>query len=260
MSKKSFVLHIDSLQVVEELTDEQAGKLLKAIYNYQNGIDNELDLVTKVCFLPFRNQFIRDAVKYEETVERNKINGSKGGRPTIQDKPKETEENPNNPLGYLETKQNPTKPKKADNDSDSDNKKDNDSNKVKDNKKEEIKTYLAIANRDLVFLVNYIKNNNPQILEPYTECWNLFAEKYNKPKIITLSKTRRNKLILRLKNEDFKFVNILDKVKTQSFAMESNFFNFDWIIENDNNYLKILEGNYQDKHKKETRYQLNGKQ
>jgi hypothetical protein len=120
MSKKSFVLHIDSLQVVEELSDEQAGKLLKAIYNYQIGADDELDLVTKVCFLPFRNQFIRDAVKYEETVERNKINGSKGGRPTIQDKSKKTEENPNNPLGYSETQLNRTKPKKADNDSDSD--------------------------------------------------------------------------------------------------------------------------------------------
>ena len=32
----------------------------------------------------------------------------------MEDKPKETEENPNNPLGYSETQLNRTKPKKAD--------------------------------------------------------------------------------------------------------------------------------------------------
>jgi len=36
--KKSFILHHDTLNVLDELTDEQAGKLFKAIFNYHIGM------------------------------------------------------------------------------------------------------------------------------------------------------------------------------------------------------------------------------
>ncbi len=106
---KSFIIHKDSLSVLNKLTDEQAGKLFKAIFDYQ--INNVLpdDTLTSIIFEPFLNQFKRDDVKYQNVVERNKINGSKGGRPKNQD----------NPLGYLATQENPKEPKKADSDSDS---------------------------------------------------------------------------------------------------------------------------------------------
>ena len=113
--KKSFILHIDSLSVLDELTNEQAGQLFKAIHNYQIGKDVKLDFGLKMAFLPFKNQFIRDNDKYLSIVERNKKNGSKGGRP-----PK-TEKNPKNLVGYLETEKNPDEPKKADSDSVNDN-------------------------------------------------------------------------------------------------------------------------------------------
>jgi len=110
--KKSFVLHHDSLNVLSKLTDEQAGQLFKAIANFNLGIDMpELDFALEMAFLPFENQFKRDAEKYNSIVDRNRKNGSKGGRP---------KNNPKNPVGYLETQQNPTEPKKADSDSDSD--------------------------------------------------------------------------------------------------------------------------------------------
>jgi hypothetical protein len=115
MSKKSFLLHHDSLDVLDALSDEQAGKLFKAIRNYQMGHDIELDSLLNIVFIPFKNQFIRDGVKYDGIVERNTINGAKGGRP------KKSKDNPKNPSGYLETQDNPSEPKKADSDSDSDN-------------------------------------------------------------------------------------------------------------------------------------------
>ena len=86
--KKGFILHLDSLSVLDILTDEQAGKLFKAIRNYNLGDEPDLDLSLSIAFLPFKNQFQRDSEKYERTCERNTENGKKGGRPR---KPKETE-------------------------------------------------------------------------------------------------------------------------------------------------------------------------
>ena len=34
-SNKSFILHKDSLSILDQLTDQQAGKLFKALYEYQ---------------------------------------------------------------------------------------------------------------------------------------------------------------------------------------------------------------------------------
>lgn len=66
--KKSFIIHLDMLCVLDELTDEQAGRLFKAIRNYH--CDNEQnehllanDAFAKIAFVPFKNQFIRDDEK-----------------------------------------------------------------------------------------------------------------------------------------------------------------------------------------------------
>jgi hypothetical protein len=117
--KKSFILHLDSLEILNELTDEQAGKLLKACYDYNIGIEPELDTLTRMIFIPFRNQFNRDLEKYQDTCEKNKLNGSKGGRPSKTQKTHSVSKNP-------------TEAKKADNDSDS--KKDSDSKNDTGNK------------------------------------------------------------------------------------------------------------------------------
>ena len=74
---KSFILHKDSLSVLNKLSDEQAGKLFKSIFIYQT--DNILpeDAFTSIIFEPFLNQFKRDEEKYQNVVERNKINIAK---------------------------------------------------------------------------------------------------------------------------------------------------------------------------------------
>tara|TARA_R110000764_G_scaffold132941_2_gene220843 strand:- start:720 stop:1349 length:630 start_codon:yes stop_codon:yes gene_type:complete len=71
--RKSFIVHFDSLNVLDDLTNEQAGLLFKAIKGYQLGDDLELDALTKVAFSPFKNQFARDAEKYENLCEKNRL-------------------------------------------------------------------------------------------------------------------------------------------------------------------------------------------
>lgn len=111
--RKSFILHLDSLEILDELEPEQQGQLLVAMRDYTMGKEVKLTGLMKAIFIPFKNQFDRDNEKYESTIERNKINGAKGGRK------KETQNNPTKPTGFSEN------PNKADNKNESKNKNDN---------------------------------------------------------------------------------------------------------------------------------------
>lgn len=129
MSKKSFILHLDSLDVIEELNDQQTAELFKAIIDFQKTGKTNLKGLMKVVFIPFKNQFLRDQNKYDSKCETNKINGSKGGRP------KKTQDNPNKPKITQRLNNKPKKPyndNDSDNDSVNDNKNDNDNVNKKD--------------------------------------------------------------------------------------------------------------------------------
>jgi hypothetical protein len=74
---KSFILHKDSLDILQELTDEQAGQLFKSIWHYQNGEQIELSPLLRIAFTPFKNQFGRDVVAYQERCQKNSDNAKK---------------------------------------------------------------------------------------------------------------------------------------------------------------------------------------
>ena len=121
--KDSFILYQEHKEIFETLTDEEAGKLIKAIFEYEDtGQTNELDKSLKLAFIPIKNALDRNKDKYEKVVERNKENGKKGGRP----------KNPKNPVGYLGYLK---KPKKADSDSDNEHDNESDSDIKKKKKK-----------------------------------------------------------------------------------------------------------------------------
>ena len=129
--KKSFIVYLDSLNILSELTTQQAGELFLAIYNYHLKGEMPSEFWIKMALASFINQWQRDCERYEETCNRNKLNGLKGGRP-----PK----NQNNPMGSNETQKTHSvisKPKKADNDNDKDkdNDKENDTKEKKSIKK-----------------------------------------------------------------------------------------------------------------------------
>lgn len=76
---KSFILHLDSLQVLDKMTDEQSGKFIKAIYHYQStGELPVLDFGLDMAITPFINQFKRDKKKWEEEKQNRSYNGRIG--------------------------------------------------------------------------------------------------------------------------------------------------------------------------------------
>jgi len=120
VKRKSFIIHIDALDVLNELTDTQAGQLLRAIASYHKGDKYPLDGLMNAVFIPFKNQFDRDDVAYQAICERNRNNGLYGGRP-------KTQKTQSDSLG---SSGNPDKPKKPDNDSDNDNKSESDNKEI----------------------------------------------------------------------------------------------------------------------------------
>ena len=107
--KRSFVMYHDQKPIFDNMSDEDAGKLIKSLFEYSEGNEPVLDGLMKALFSSFKSTLDRDAEKYNSVCKRNMANGKKGGRP----------KNPEKPTGLIWE---PTKPD-SDSDSDSDKEK-----------------------------------------------------------------------------------------------------------------------------------------
>lgn len=117
--KKKIVVYRDWINTFEELTDEEAGKLIKHFFRYINDLNPEPpDRVTKLLFEPIKQTLKRDLANYLETCKKNKDNIT-------------VRWNKNDTTVYDRI---PTDTKHTDSDSDSDSVNDNDSSKEKEKK------------------------------------------------------------------------------------------------------------------------------
>ena len=92
MERRAFLMYAEWHPLLEGMTDEQAGKLIKAIYAYQKGEEYEItDALLLGVFQMIKAKFDADRKLYEEKCEKNRVNGAKGGRPRKQEEPTKTE-------------------------------------------------------------------------------------------------------------------------------------------------------------------------
>jgi len=218
--RKSFILHKDSLSVLDDLSDEQAGRLFKAIRAHQCGIDIEIDAITKIALSPFKSQFDRDDEKYEKKVNANKINGMKGGRPKSEVNPEKAKE----PSGLFG---NPENPQKGDSDSDS------------DSDSEDIDTNVS-SSTDV--------DRCPQ--SEIISMWGEVLPELRQPRV--WDGQRAKDLAARWKSKDVKansvdyWRGLFEYIRRSDFLMGrvTNFSaSLDWVVKA-SNYNKIIEGKY----------------
>jgi hypothetical protein len=81
--KNSFILYTEQKAVIDKLTDEQAGKLIKAIYAHETGEEMELDSILDLVITPFLTVLEKDKEKYEEKCEKRAQAGAKGGKQRV---------------------------------------------------------------------------------------------------------------------------------------------------------------------------------
>lgn len=107
--------------------------------------------------------------------------------------------------------------------------------------------------------VNGYKNKNKLVdkvsdkdFSHYVDAWNKLADKHELTKVIKLTDNRKIKLNTRInetQNFEKLFLEILKRIQKSKFLLGENDKNwkvsFDWIIIDDHNYLKVLEGKYE---------------
>lgn len=77
--KKSFILYSSYADIILDMTDEQAGALMKALYCYHLGRDMpEMDKETMMAFRFISETMKRDSEKYAETIRKRSEAGKKG--------------------------------------------------------------------------------------------------------------------------------------------------------------------------------------
>lgn len=77
--KDSFILYTEQKAVIDKLTDEQAGKLIKAIYQYaKDGTMPELDMLLEIAFIPIKQNLERNSEKWED-IKQKRSNAGKLG-------------------------------------------------------------------------------------------------------------------------------------------------------------------------------------
>lgn len=90
-----------------------------------------------------------------------------------------------------------------------------------------------------------IKEEDQQQLNNILTQWNVFAHLNHLPLCMKLTSDRINTLLQRMKEPEFKFEDILNKIKISNWLMSKiPKLNLDFIINNDSNYIKILEGKF----------------
>lgn len=79
--KKSFVVYHDIKAILDKLSDEQVGKLFRAMVSQSMGeiVPEFDDLVLDIAFTPIRQQMDRDAEKWDDIKEKRAEAGRRGG-------------------------------------------------------------------------------------------------------------------------------------------------------------------------------------
>lgn len=82
MAKNSFVLYHNYREILTELTDEQLGKLFRALFDYEiDRTEPKFSGELKIAFGFIKKDLDINLVKYDNICKRNRENGQNGGAP-----------------------------------------------------------------------------------------------------------------------------------------------------------------------------------
>lgn len=99
-------------------------------------------------------------------------------------------------------------------------------------------------------LKKFVLEKKPKFIEPFIDCWNLFALNYKLIKNpIRITRSRSEKFSIRIEENYFDFFEVLEVIKKSDFLKGKSDrgywkVDFDFIINSEMNYTKILEEKY----------------
>lgn len=82
MDRKSFVIYCSWEDMLKVLTDEEKGRFLMALIDYEkNGVVPSNDTKVEMAFGLIKSKLDEDILSYQLQCQVNLVNGKKGGRP-----------------------------------------------------------------------------------------------------------------------------------------------------------------------------------
>ena len=91
MEKNSFILYYDQGEILEKLSDEDAGKLIKKVFQYAKTREEpELKNVLGIAFIPFKQAIDRNTEKWEEIKKKRSYAGKISAEKKKQESTKST--------------------------------------------------------------------------------------------------------------------------------------------------------------------------
>ena len=242
----SFILYTSYYTLIEGLTDEQLGKLTRAIFLYaRDGKIIKLDPVVRMAFGFIIDDIKRNKAKYEEKVERWRANGKKGGRP------RKNQEDKQKPIG-LENNQEVSEITKQNQEVFSktlyDNVYDNENDNVYDNNIPS-KEGLSISENPKVDPAKRCAKIDFAAIKEY---WNTKHDQSGSAmrRLTLMSGQRKSNVRARIREyggDVQKVYKAIDKAMASDFMNGKNgkgwVASFDWMM-CPSNFPKVLEGNY----------------
>ena len=245
----SFILYTSDYQLIEGLTDEQLGQLTRALFIYaRDGEVINLEPVVRMAFVFIKDKIDRNADKYQKKCERNRENIRKRWNKSNTNDTKENERIPKNTNVY-ERIPNDTTRYLSDSDSDSDS----DVSKETDILEPSKEGILSASVKTEAPAGGKVSKSQKIDYAGIKEYWNRkhYETKSVMPPITLMTENRKVMVKARLRQckGDVKTL-----YRAIDIAMASDFMNgnnkkgwvskFDWIFGNEQNFAKVLEGNF----------------
>lgn len=247
----SFILYTSYYALIEGLTDEQLGQLTRAIFLYaRDGETISLEPVVRMAFAFIKDNIERNQDKYQAKCEKNRQIALERERKKREAREKAVNTNVHERTRTCENNTNVHERSPYDNDNEYDN--DNDVSKETDNKpsKEGIQSASVKTEAPGGGKVSKSQKIDYAAVKEY---WNRKHDetKSAMPPITLMTENRKVMVKARLrqcKGDVKTLYRVID------IAMASDFMNgnnkhgwlgkFDWIFGNEQNFAKVLEGNF----------------
>lgn len=251
----SFILYTSYYALIEGLTDEQLGQLTRAIFLYaRDGETISLEPVVRMAFAFIKDNIERNQDKYQAKCEKNRQIALERERKKREAREKAGNTNVHERERTCENNTNVHERSPYDNDNDNDNEYDNDVSKETDNILEPSKEGIQSASvKPEAPGGGKVSKSQKIDYAAVKEYWN---RKHDETKSamppITLM-TENRKVMVKARVRQCKG-DVKTLYRVIDIAMASDFMNgnnkhgwlgkFDWIFGNEQNFAKVLEGNF----------------
>ena len=249
----SFILYTSYYALIEGLTDEQLGQLTRAIFLYaRDGEVINLEPVVRMAFAFIKDNIERNQDKYQAKCEKNRQIALERERKKREAREKAVNTNVHERTRTCENNTNVHERSPYDNDNDNEYDNDNDVSKETDNKpsKEGIQSASVKTEAPGGGKVSKSQKIDYAAVKEY---WNRKHDetKSAMPPITLMTENRKVMVKARVRqcNGDVKTLyRVIDSAMASDFMNGNNkhgwLGKFDWIFGNEQNFAKVLEGNF----------------